>query len=158
GPLRRRLSYSEADPHAERFNGPRTTVAEGSGQRSGWTGPNLLPITIGCHVAKARNRQGGPMSSLNARLAIALSGLTADQSSIDASTNNVANVNTPGYSRQQAVLVASDPVVVDPLTFGTGVSVQSIESIRDPILEARIQQETQNQGELGSLVSALQQL
>jgi len=97
------------------------------------------------------------MSSLNASLATALSGLIAEQGALQTTTNNVSNVNTPGYSRQQPVLVSSDPVVVDPLTFGTGVTLQSVESIRDPILESRIQQETQGQGQFGSLASALQQ-
>ena len=97
------------------------------------------------------------MSSLNASLAIALSGLDAEQGAMAATTNNVANANTPGYSRQVPVLASSDPVVVDPLTFGTGVTLQSVESIRDPILESRIQQETQTQGQLSSLVAALQQ-
>jgi flagellar hook-associated protein 1 len=97
------------------------------------------------------------MSSLNASLASALSGLIAEQGALSATTNNVANVNTPGYSREQAVLVASDPVVVDPLTFGTGVTLQSIESIRDPILESQIQQQTQTQGQFTALSSALQQ-
>jgi flagellar hook-associated protein 1 len=97
------------------------------------------------------------MSSLNASLAIAVSGLAAEQGAMAATTNNVANVNTPGYSRQVPVLVSSDPVVIDPLTLGTGVTLQSIESVRDPILESRIQQETQTQGQLSSLVSALSQ-
>jgi flagellar hook-associated protein 1 len=97
------------------------------------------------------------MSSLNASLITALSGLTAAQGALEATTNNVANVNTPGYSREVPVLVASDPVVIDPLTFGSGVTLQSIESIRDPILESQIQQETQTQGQLTALVSALQQ-
>ncbi len=97
------------------------------------------------------------MSSLNASLAIALSGLDAEQGAMAATTNNVANANTPGYSREVPVLASTDPVVVDPLTFGTGVTLQSVESIRDPILESRIQQETQAQGQLSSLVSALQQ-
>jgi flagellar hook-associated protein 1 len=97
------------------------------------------------------------MSSLNASLATALSGLIADQGALEATTNNVANVNTPGYSREHPVLVASDPVVVDPLTFGTGVTLQSIESIRDPILESQIQQQTQAQGQFSTLASALQQ-
>ena len=86
------------------------------------------------------------MSSLNASLATALSGLIAEQGALSATTNNVANVNTPGYSREHAVLVASDPVIVDPLTFGTGVTLQSIDSIRDPILESQIQQQTQTGG------------
>ncbi len=97
------------------------------------------------------------MSSLNASLAIALSGLTSEQAALATTTNNVANVNTPGYSRQVPVLVSSNPVIIDPLTLGTGVTLQSIESVRDPILESRIQQETQNQGQLGALVSALSQ-
>ncbi len=97
------------------------------------------------------------MSSLNASLATALSGLIAEQGALETTTNNVANVNTPGYSREQPVLVSGDPVVIDPLTFGTGVTLRSVESIRDTILESRIQQETQTQGQFSSLASALQQ-
>jgi flagellar hook-associated protein 1 FlgK len=97
------------------------------------------------------------MSGLNASLAVALSGLSAEQGALAATTNNVANVNTPGYSREVAVLVTSDPVVVDPLTFGTGVTLKTVQSIRDAILESRIQQETQTQGQLSTLVSALSQ-
>ena len=98
------------------------------------------------------------MSSLNASLAIALSGLTAEQGALQATTNNVANVNTPGYSREVPVLLSRDPLVVDPLTLGTGVTLQTIESVRDPILESRIQQETQTQGQWSALVSALSQM
>src|SRR5271165_465553 len=97
------------------------------------------------------------MSSLNASLASALSGLTAEQGALEATTNNVANVNTPGYSRERPVLVTGDPVVLGPLTFGTGVTLQSVESIRDPILESQIQQQTQSQGQFSTLSSALQQ-
>jgi len=97
------------------------------------------------------------MSGLNASLATALSGLTAEQGALQATTNNVANVNTPGYSREVPDLVSSDPIVVDPLTLGTGVTLKSIDSIRDPILESRIQQETQTQGQSSALASALSQ-
>ena len=97
------------------------------------------------------------MSSLTASLATALSGLRADQGALEATTNNVSNVNTPGYSREVPVLVTGDPAVEDPLTFGTGVNLQTIESIRDPILESQIQQETETQGQMNALVSALSQ-
>jgi flagellar hook-associated protein 1 FlgK len=97
------------------------------------------------------------MSSLNASLNVALSGLSAEQDALEATTNNVANVNTPGYSRQVPVLVSSEPVVEDPLTLGTGVTLQSVESIRDPLLESQIQQETQVQGQFNTLSAALQQ-
>jgi len=42
--------------------------------------------------------------SLNASLASALSGLIAEQGALAVTTNNVANVNTPGYSREEPVL------------------------------------------------------
>ena len=105
----------------------------------------------------ASSRGTRPMSSLNASLSIALSGLTAEQGALQATTNNISNVNTPGYSRQVANLVSSPPIVIDPLTLGSGVTLESIDSVRDPILESRIQQETQTQGQMSALVSALQQ-
>ena len=46
------------------------------------------------------------MGGLNASLAVAVSGLTADQGALEATANNVANVNTPGYSREVPVLEA----------------------------------------------------
>ena len=97
------------------------------------------------------------MSSLNAILSTALSGLITEQGALATTTNNVANVNTPGYSQEVPVLVSSDPVVLDPLTFGTGVTLQSVESIRDPILESQIQQQTQTENQYSTLASALQQ-
>jgi flagellar hook-associated protein 1 len=97
------------------------------------------------------------MGSLNASLNTVLSGLMADQAALATTTNNVANVDTPGYSRQEPVLVESDPVEIGPLTFGTGVTLQSVESIRDPILLSQIQQQTQTENQNNTLASALQQ-
>ncbi|HTU40736.1 MAG TPA: flagellar hook-associated protein FlgK [Candidatus Aquilonibacter sp.] len=97
------------------------------------------------------------MSSLNASLATALSGLMAEQGAMETTTNNIANVNTPGYSRQVPVLVTTDPVELGNLTFGTGVNLQSVESIRDPLLETQIQQQTQAENQYSTLASALQQ-
>jgi flagellar hook-associated protein 1 len=97
------------------------------------------------------------MASLNSSLAVALSGLMTEQGAMAVTTNNVANVNTPGYSREQAQLVTTDPITVGKLTYGTGVTLQSIESIRDPILESQIQQQTQIQSQFSTLSSALQQ-
>jgi flagellar hook-associated protein 1 FlgK len=97
------------------------------------------------------------MSSLNASLATALSGLLTEQGALQVTTNNVANVNTPAYSREEPILVSSDPVVVSPLTYGTGVTLQDVQSVTDPILSSQIQQQTQSQGQYSALASALQQ-
>jgi len=98
------------------------------------------------------------MGSLNASLAIAVGALTADQGALDATSNNVANASTPGYSRQVPVFSENTPIVVGSLTFGSGVSLEQLQSIRDPILQIRIAQETQDQGQLGSFVSSMQQV
>jgi len=97
------------------------------------------------------------MSTLFGTMSIATGALAAEQGALDATTNNVANVNTPGYSRLQPVLGESDPVVMGPITYGTGVSLEKLQSLRDPILQIRIQEETQQQGQLNSFVSAMQQ-
>jgi len=98
------------------------------------------------------------VGTLTSTLSIALSALTSEKGAMDATANNVANVNTPGYSRIRPVLAENDPVVLAPLTFGTGVSLAKLESLRDPILQLRIGQETQSQGELGAFVTAMQQV
>ncbi len=97
------------------------------------------------------------MSSLSASLAIATGALQAEQGALEAASNNVANVNTPGYSRLQPILIENTPVVTGSLTFGTGVSLQKLQAVRDPILQLRIQEETQQQGQLNTLVTSLQQ-
>jgi flagellar hook-associated protein 1 FlgK len=98
------------------------------------------------------------MSSLSAALSIATGALEAEQGAMDATTNNVANSNTPGYSRVEPVLVSGDPVVLGSLTFGSGVVLQQLQSIRDPILQMRIQEETQQQSQLNTYVGATQQV
>ena len=98
------------------------------------------------------------MSSLFATMAIATGALQAEQGALSATTNNVANANTPGYSRLVPVLVENDPVIVGSIAYGTGVSLQNLQGIRDPILQLRIQEETQQQGQLNSFVAGMQQV
>ncbi|MFY9561124.1 MAG: flagellar hook-associated protein FlgK [Terriglobales bacterium] len=98
------------------------------------------------------------MSGLYGSLSMALSALLANQQALATTANNVANANTPGFSRQRAVLVPGDPVVLGNLSVGTGVLLQKLESLRDPILELRLNQETQDQGKLDSTFAALQQI
>src|SRR5206468_2364971 len=80
------------------------------------------------------------------------------QGALSETANNVANLNTPGYSRQVPKFLENPPVVLGSLTFGTGVSLGRTDSVRDPILQIRIQQETGQQGHLDALVSSLKQV
>ena len=95
------------------------------------------------------------MSSIYGTLNVALQSLQAQQAGLDTVTNNIANINTPGYSRQRANLAELAPLEAGGP--GNGVSVASIQSIRDNVLELRLTRETQTQAGLTSYLSAAQQ-
>src|SRR5690242_21153914 len=98
------------------------------------------------------------MSSLFGTLSIAVGSLMAEQGALNATSNNIANANTPGYSRQRAVMAEGEPVSLGSLTLGSGVVLQKIEAVRDPILELSIQQETQQQSQLDTLATGMSQV
>jgi flagellar hook-associated protein 1 len=98
------------------------------------------------------------MGTLSSSLGIALSGMEAAQDVISVTSNNIANVNTPGYSRQVANLAEAPPVQVGNIVFGTGVQLQSVTSLRDAILDLRVNQEKQQQGQLNAFIAGGQQI
>jgi len=84
--------------------------------------------------------------------------LQVDEDAIATSANNVANADTPGYSRQIANLAETAPITIGNIQFGTGVTLQSVTSTRDSILDLRVNQETQLQGQLNAFISDGQQI
>jgi flagellar hook-associated protein 1 FlgK len=98
------------------------------------------------------------MGTLSAGLNISLQSMLAEQSAIETTSNNIANVNTPGYARQRVDLAETPPVQLGHLTFGTGVQVENVTSLRDSILDLRVNQETQQQGKLDSFLGSAQQI
>lgn len=70
-------------------------------------------------------------------------------------TTNIANLDTPGYSREEPDFVEGDTYSNGSLTLGTGVVLQQITSVRDNVLELRIQNEMQQQGSLQAQVTGL---
>jgi flagellar hook-associated protein 1 FlgK len=64
----------------------------------------------------------------------ALSGLEAQQAAMNAASNDIANVNTPGYTRTQANMAST--VGGGVLDTGSGVQVTSISQLRDAFLTA----------------------
>ncbi len=82
-------------------------------------------------------------------LGISVSGLQASQVGLDNAGNNIANVNTPGYSRKtvsyQEGTVGSAPGVNKERSY-TGVIVENITRIRDLFLDNQIRQQNSNLG------------
>lgn len=68
--------------------------------------------------------------------------MTAQQALLANSSNNIANVNTPGYTRREiAIETRSDPATVDGiLRIGSGVQLGEIRRITDSFLEGSLRQ------------------
>jgi flagellar hook-associated protein 1 len=85
------------------------------------------------------------MPGLSSSLFIGLSGLQAQQSALNVVGNNIANVNTPGYTREIANLASNPSQVQGQINFGTGVSLDTVTSMRDKFLNLQITQATSAQ-------------
>ncbi len=69
-------------------------------------------------------------------LNIARNALFAQQTSLEVLSHNIANVNTKGYARQEAVLTEADAVMSDSgLLLGNGVRILTVTSHYDKYLE-----------------------
>ena len=75
-------------------------------------------------------------------MAIALSGLEAARTALDVVGDNIANVNTEGYHRQEVRLEHRSFVTQKPYAIGQGVSVESVVQIRDTFVERSIIENT----------------
>src|SRR5579863_7383023 len=98
------------------------------------------------------------MGSLFGTLSIALGSLEADRGAIEITSNNIANVNTTGYTREQINLQETPPVQIGDVQFGTGVSLGQTTSVRDSLLEQRLDQENQTSSQLNSFLGAMNQV
>ena len=68
-------------------------------------------------------------------LSIARTALLTHQSALQTISQNIANAETPGYSRQEAVLAANTPVRMPYGNVGTGVNIATIVRKRDLLLD-----------------------
>ncbi len=71
-------------------------------------------------------------------LNIGVSGLYVSKMAINVTGNNVANVNTPGYSKERVDILPSMPLVEYAGVFGTGAEVSQIISTRNTLIDKRV--------------------
>jgi flagellar hook-associated protein 1 FlgK len=98
-------------------------------------------------------------------LQTALSGLMANQEAIDTTGHNITNADTPGYSRQTAVMQTNIPLPIDAMSqltgaggqMGTGVTVTTFERIRNTYLDAQYRTQSATLGAASSEANELQQ-
>jgi flagellar hook-associated protein 1 FlgK len=89
------------------------------------------------------------MRSTFSGLELARRALESQQTALDVTGHNIANANTPGYSRQianlQQTVPSSIPGLGHNLSIGTGVTVESIERARDLFVDRQFRWESSKQ-------------
>ncbi len=84
------------------------------------------------------------MSSIGMVLNIATTALNAQQYGMGVTAQNIANVNTEGYSRQNPVLVAKQPLMYEGLLLGRGVDTEQVSRSSDQFIENKLMREKSN--------------
>jgi flagellar hook-associated protein 1 FlgK len=98
-------------------------------------------------------------------LQTSLRGLLAQQRMLDTTGHNIANANTAGYTRQQAVLQASPGLEVAaggvasgaPAHIGSGVDVQTFKRVRDTFTDLQFRAQNTLLGDAAAQADALGQ-
>ena len=88
-------------------------------------------------------------------LSTASRSLLTQQKAIDVTGQNIANVNTPGYSRQRVVMEPSTPINFEPGQMGTGVKAAEIQRIYDGFIGGQINGENAKLGQWEATESGL---
>jgi flagellar hook-associated protein 1 FlgK len=78
------------------------------------------------------------MSVMGAIFNIAGSALSVQKYGMEVTSNNIANVNTPGYTRQSPMLQPASTEKIGNLILGRGVSFEGVAGIDDPFIETRL--------------------
>ena len=87
------------------------------------------------------------MSGLLSALNAGKTSLLTNQKSIEIVGNNVANVNTPGYSRQRAELMQIPAVNFGDFFVGQGVTVSDVQREHDLFITRQLQEKAVSLGE-----------
>jgi flagellar hook-associated protein 1 FlgK len=96
--------------------------------------------------------------SLTSLLSIARTALLTQQRAIDVTGHNIANAQTPGYTRQRLALQAETPLNTGHGQVGRGVTAAGIERLRDGFLDETYRRENGDLGKFGTLKDMLGQV
>jgi len=94
--------------------------------------------------------------SLTSLLNTGLSSLNAQMLAIEVTGENITNVNTPGYSRQTAMLVNAPTTLFRAFPMGNGVRVSAVQRTYDSFLQGQMMVANSTSGQAKTVNSALQ--
>jgi flagellar hook-associated protein 1 FlgK len=96
--------------------------------------------------------------SINRLVEIGKSALFTAQQAISVTGHNIANVNTPGFSRQQVTLAENRPENGSPGQIGTGVHAESVRRSFESFVEEQLLASRERLGEFTASSNALARL
>lgn len=88
---------------------------------------------------------------------IANSAIFASQTALTVTSHNIANVNTPGFNRREA-LFAVNPVALSGNLLGSGVTITGIKRYYDQFIQTQLLGQYQNYGRSSALNQTLSQI
>ena len=98
------------------------------------------------------------MSTLMNLVDLTRGALQADQAALNATANNVANQNTVGYTDEVVSWTAGDTVTLSGNTQAPEAPTVTTTSLRDRVLDQRVQQQTQAQSGTAAEAAVLSQM
>ncbi|UCF93821.1 MAG: flagellar hook-associated protein FlgK [Desulfobacterales bacterium] len=98
------------------------------------------------------------MTDIGGILSLGSQALLTQKKAIHVTGHNVANVNTPGYSRQRVQLETNPPLLMNIGPMGSGVRATEVERVYERFLGAQISNENQSLGRWEAQKSALERV
>lgn len=95
------------------------------------------------------------MGTISSALNMMSRTLNADQSALNVVANNVANANTPGYTKETPTWQENDALLINGKLVGDGATQTGAESQRDRVLLERLDQQQQLASASGARLTAL---
>ena len=96
--------------------------------------------------------------SLSAAMEIGKNGLRIYQVANEVTAENIANINTPGYSRQKVIFESTPPTTANGFPLGTGVRISTVERVYDGLLQQQLVSSNTTQGYDTTKSQVLQQI
>jgi len=95
------------------------------------------------------------MGTISSAFSMMSGALDADQAALNIVANNAANASTTGYTEETPKWQENAPVEINGVSYGTGVTETGPTSVRDTVLEERLNQQQQLASASGSRLTAL---
>ncbi|EAR09450.1 flagellar hook-associated protein FlgK [Reinekea blandensis] len=91
-------------------------------------------------------------------LSTAITGIKAHQTALETTGHNISNANTPGYSRQEAVMATNNPLFRGVGYIGQGVNISTVRRVTDEFLTIQLRQDTSTFHDLQTYRESIEQV